>query len=77
MQWESFTYDHDAENQLRALICWLKNSQIEVHLVISPYHPALYQMILEDKGIYRSIENPYIQLAKELDINLVGSHDAA
>jgi peptidoglycan/LPS O-acetylase OafA/YrhL len=73
----SFTYDHAADYQLRALILWLKSKQIEVHLVMSPYHPDLYQMISEDKVMYKSIENSYIQIASDLGVNLVGSYDPA
>ena len=45
----SFEYDLRSEEKLLLLIDYLKNLDIKVTLILSPYHPDLYQMAPHSK----------------------------
>lgn len=49
----------------------------EVSLVFSPYHPALYAQIMEEKRIFSDIENDFRALAEQQGIPVLGSYDPA
>lgn len=70
-----FELDLNAENELSMLIGWLKNQNIQVTLLLSPYHPTLYSRIIKEKSIILNMEKRYRNLAKKLGIELVGSYD--
>jgi peptidoglycan/LPS O-acetylase OafA/YrhL len=70
-------YKHDAnlELQFRALVSWLVKNGIEVHLVLSPYHPELYERMIQEKPIYLSLETMFKQIGNDLGVNVIGSYD--
>ncbi len=72
---KSYVHDDVAEARYIDLIKWLKLNHIEVKLILSPYHPKLFERIKTEKPIFLSIEEDYRKLAKELNIEVLGSYD--
>lgn len=70
-----FEYDNDALNSYKNLIKWLKTNGINVVLVLSPYHPDLYEKIRTEKEIIVTIEKDFLSLGKELQVEVMGSYD--
>ena len=72
---KKFAFDDSAKSQLISLITWLKLNQIEVNLVLSPYHPGVYKKALEEKPIFATVEATFRQIANDLDVQIVGSYN--
>ena len=70
-----FAYDLKAEKELNSLIMWLKNQEIEVKIVLSPYHPQLYARIARERPIYLDIENRFRMIADSNGIDIIGSYN--
>ena len=71
------TYKHDpvSEAEFRALASWLSKNGIEVYFVLSPYHPKLYERMIEEKPIYLSLESKFKEIGNDLGINVIGSYN--
>jgi hypothetical protein len=70
-------YEHDTKAKLAyiQLIKWLQLNGIEVSLILSPYHPKLYEKMVSEKPIFISIEEEFRNLAKDLNLNVLGSYN--
>lgn len=70
-------YEHDSEAKADyiQLIQWLQLNGIEVSLILSPYHPKLYERIESEKPIYIAIEKEFRNLGKDLNLKVIGSYD--
>lgn len=71
-----FAYDAEAISNLEALVDYLKENSVRVTLVLSPYHPAVYQFMADQKPIFLELESWYRDFAEENDIQIIGSYDA-
>ena len=70
-------HEHDSESRAGyvRLIKWLVKNNIDVTIVLSPYHPRLYEKMVTDNLIYLSIENEFVMLGKDLGVNVIGSYN--
>ena len=57
------------------LVNYLKTKKIKVFLVLSPYHPALYQDIKNEKYMFLFSEKIFYTFAKEKSIQIIGSYN--
>ena len=74
---KNFEYDSEAIANLEAFVSYLKSNNVMVTLVLSPYHPQLYQLMETQKPIFLEIEDWYRDFAKENEISITGSYDGA
>lgn len=72
---KQFEFDREAEEQYRALIDWLLEQNIEVKLVLSPYHPELYAEFAEMTPEIYEAELLFRNLAKQKNIDVLGSYN--
>lgn len=70
-----FEYDSVAIENLENLVSYLKSNRVNVILVLSPYHPLLYQIMEKQKTIFVEIEDWYREFAKRSGIGIIGSYD--
>ena len=73
----SFEYDLRSEEKLLLLIDYLKNLDIKVTLILSPYHPDLYQMMKSNKSIFIDVENKFREISQHHNIEIIGSYDGS
>tara|TARA_B110000305_G_scaffold122186_1_gene136879 strand:- start:362 stop:907 length:546 start_codon:yes stop_codon:yes gene_type:complete len=72
-----FEYDLKSEENLILLINYLKNINVKVTLVLPPYHPDLYQMMILDKPIFVDVENKFRKISQQHNIEIIGSYDGS
>ena len=70
-----FKYDTVAISNLEAFVSYLKENDVKVTLVLSPYHPQLYQLMESRKPIFLELERWYRDFADENEIQIIGSYD--
>ena len=73
---KDFAYDAEAENILNSLISYLISNDINVTLVLSPYHPEEYELMKSQKPIFIEIEKKFRSIAKDKNIEIIGSYDS-
>lgn len=71
---EPFEFSDQNRELLSRLISHLSRRQ-RVTLVLSPYHPALYQFMADHDRKFLNIEKISRDLAAELNVKLIGSYD--
>ena len=52
------------------------NKDYEVILILTPYHPRLFDRFIREKPIFLEIEEQYRSIAKEIGIKIIGSYNA-
>ena len=72
-----FEYDLKSEENLILLINYLKNINVKVTLVLTPYHPDLYKMMISDKPIFIDVENKFRKISQKHNIEIIGSYDGS
>jgi len=79
LKYQVATYQHssDYKEKYISLIKYLKRQDIEVAIVLSPYHPGLFDRITQEMPLYAEIEEEIRQLGKDLDVTVLGSYDPA
>ena len=70
-----FEYDSESIENLENLVSYLQKNNVNVTLILSPYHPQLYQMMATEKPIFLEIENWYREFADRNSIRIIGSYD--
>jgi len=70
-----FKYDAVAISNLESFVSYLKDNDVKVTLVLSPYHPQLYQLMESRKPIFLELERWYRDFADENEIQIIGSYD--
>ena len=70
-----FDYDIESIEKLEKFVSYLKSNNIIVTLILSPYHPNLYQLMETRKPIYLEIEDWYREFAERNGIRIIGSYD--
>ncbi len=58
------------------LIRFLKQQDIEVFLVLPPYHPEMIAVMRTEKPLFLEIEDRFRELADDLSVPVLGSYDA-
>ena len=73
------TYQHSSEykDKYTSLIKYLKRNDIEVSIVLSPYHPGLFDRMTQEMPLYAVLEDEIRQLGKALNVTVLGSYDPA
>ena len=51
------------------------NKDYEVILILTPYHPRLFDRFIREKPIFLEIEEQYRSIAKEIGIKIIGSYN--
>ena len=59
------------------IINYLKNINVKVTLVLTPYHPDLYQMMISDKPIFIDVENKFRKISQQHNIEIIGSYNGS
>jgi peptidoglycan/LPS O-acetylase OafA/YrhL len=72
---KDFEFDKSAHEKYRALIEWLKLNGVTPYIVLSPYHPTLYQRMTNRKPIFLELESRFRKIGEELDVKVIGSYD--
>jgi hypothetical protein len=74
---DNYEFDYKARDTYINLIKYLKEMNIEVILVLSPYHPELYKLMEAQNPRFKKIENDFKEIASNLNIKILGSYDIA
>jgi len=72
---EDFEYDVEAISNLESFVSYLKQNSVNVTLVLSPYHPQLYQLMQAERPIFLELESWFREFANENEIQIIGSYD--
>jgi len=72
-----FEYDPQSIRNLEMFVSYLQSNGVNVTLVLSPYHPELYQSMQSEKPIFLEIENWFRSFAKNNNVGVIGSYDAS
>ena len=72
---DAFEYDSESIENLESLVSYLKANGVTVTLILSPYHPQVYQIMANQKPIFLEIENWYQEFAQRNGIHIIGSYD--
>ena len=72
---KNFNFSRNKWDNFSKLIDYIKNKKIKIFLVLSPYHPELYERIKSDNRQFLISENIFNSLAKEKSIPIIGSYD--
>ncbi|MEC8147383.1 MAG: DUF1574 family protein, partial [Pseudomonadota bacterium] len=72
---KNFDYDIESIEKLENFILYLKSNNVTVTLILSPYHPKLYQLMRTQKPKFLEIEAWYREFAKRNDIRIIGTYD--
>lgn len=70
-----YSDNQEARTIFRNLIQWLKLKGIDTTLVLTPYHPKLFQMMVNRKPIFLQVEEDFRRLSDNLDIDIIGSYN--
>jgi hypothetical protein len=71
----NYDFDYKARNTYVNLIKYLKEKNIEVILVLSPFHPELFKLMRTQEPRFIKIENDFKEIAHNLNIKIIGSYD--
>lgn len=71
-----YAFSEKAKKEFEDLIRAQSNKS-KVVLVLSPYHPKLYERMQKERPIFLQIENNFRQIAKENNIAIIGSYNPA
>lgn len=70
-----YTPSEERRLLFEALIQSFEN--VEVYLVLSPYHPDLYARMLKEKPVFLEIEDGFRRLAAQQGVRILGAYDPA
>ena len=73
----NYEFDYKARDTYINLIKYLKEMNIEVILVLAPYHPELSKLMETQNPRFKKIENDFKGIASNLNIKILGSYDVA
>lgn len=71
---KNYQYSPDLMNNFIKLITFHQRNR-RIILVLSPYHPKLYDRIKKEGGVYLALEETYKSLAAQYGIEIIGSYD--
>lgn len=74
---KSYAYDENRLRKYTSLILFLKESGVHVVIVLSPYHPDLFQRIKLEKPEFLKVESEFRSIASNMSIPIIGSYDGA
>ena len=69
-----YAYSAELENLFTKFISSYKKNH-RIILVLSPYHPNVYERIQKDRPIFRQIESSFRILAKTHNVEIIGSYN--
>lgn len=71
-----FEFDIKSIERLTQLLSYLKEHEVRVTLILVPYHPDLYQKMLDERPIFLEVESWFRDFASQNGIEIVGSYNA-
>jgi peptidoglycan/LPS O-acetylase OafA/YrhL len=71
----NFSYSSEAQTILERLIVGIKNKNKKIVLVLSPYHPILFELMQSENRKFLEIESKFREIAESSGIELIGSYD--
>ena len=71
---KNYKYSSDLMNNFVRLILFHQKNR-RIILVLSPYHPKLYDRIKKESEIFLTLEEKYKNLAAEYGVEVIGSYD--
>ena len=73
----NYEFDYKARDTYINLIKYLKERNIEVILILTPYHPELFKLMDAQNPRFQKIEDDFKKIASNLNIKILGSYDVA
>ena len=70
----SYKFSQSAKDDFQALLMHYRDKHTIV-LVLSPYHPRLYDLMKTRKDIFLDIESQFRRLAGDVGVTIIGSYD--
>ena len=71
---ENYKFSQIAKENFESSIIHYRK-KYNIALVLSPYHPKLYDLMKNRKPIYLDVEQQFRNLASALDVSIIGSYD--
>ena len=72
-----YSYDGTKRQKYIGLIHFVQQSGVRVVVVLSPYHPHLYETIEREKPVFIEAENEFRKIAAEMNVPIIGSYNPA
>jgi peptidoglycan/LPS O-acetylase OafA/YrhL len=73
---ENFKFSETAYTNFVSLLKYVRNKNIEIILVLSPYHPTLYEKLIDNNSIILEIEKKFRAISSSLNIQILGSYNS-
>jgi peptidoglycan/LPS O-acetylase OafA/YrhL len=73
---ENYKFSKTAYINFLTFLKYIQNKSIEIILVLSPYHPTLYNNLINNNFKIIEIENKFRVIATSLNIQILGSYDS-
>ena len=73
----NYQFDKNAKDSFIRLIKFLKEKNIKIFLVLTPYHPDFFNYLKKNKSIIPQFENDFIEIGNSLNIKILGSYDVS
>ena len=73
----NYTMDIDSQHEYIRLIQCLEYSGVDVVLVLSPYHPKLFEIMQRERPEFVQIEGEFRRIAEMMEVPIIGSYDGA
>jgi len=70
----NFNYSSESEKIFGSFVDTYSNNY-NIVLILSPYHPNLYQRMKNERPIYLEIESQFREFAKKHHVQIIGSYD--
>jgi peptidoglycan/LPS O-acetylase OafA/YrhL len=72
---KNFNYDVDSIERLQSFVSYLKENNVSVTFILSPYHPEVYNLMRNQAPIFLELEDWYREFSEKHGINIIGSYD--
>lgn len=69
-----YKFSETSEKQFKNFINQL-SKDFNIILILSPYHPSLYNRMINEKPVFNQIEEIYKKYTKTLGVQVIGSYD--
>ena len=73
---QNYAHSHDRQQLFEQLLAHLTMRGVEVTLLLSPYHPGSYEIIVENDLEHLNAEARFRDLAERMGITVLGGYDS-
>lgn len=70
----TYKFSQESYDDFENFLAHYRN-KVNIVLILSPYHPKLYNLMKSNKKIFINIEEQFRELATRLEIKIIGSYD--